>query len=262
MILLGNVKIVSMISYIVAYYSGRYGGYRGGYIGFDWTYILVLIGFVFSMITSGMVNSTYAKYNKVFSANGVTGSRVAEEILRYQGIHDVKIQHISGNLTDNFNPTTKVVSLSDATFDSSSVAAAGVAAHECGHVIQHHIGYAPIKIRNAIVPVASLGTKVSYIFILLGLLFGSGISQVLLNIGIYAFIAVVAFQVITLPVELDASHRALKILKQNRLLNDKEIKMARKVLTAAAMTYVAAVATALLQLLRLVILFGGNRRRN
>lgn len=233
-----------------------------GYYSFDFTYILVLIGFVFSLITSGMVKSTFSKYNKYYNSNGKTGAQVAEEILRANGIYDVKIQHISGSLTDNFNPTTNIVSLSDSTFNSSSVAAAGVAAHECGHVIQHHIGYAPIKLRNAIVPVASIGTKASYLFIMLGLIFSSGISQLLLNMGIIAFIAVVAFQVVTLPVELDASNRALRILKKNNILGESEVKMARKVLTAAAMTYVAAVATALLQLLRLIILFGGDRRRS
>lgn len=227
--------------------------------GYDWTYIFVIIGFLFASFCSAMVDRTYKRFDKVRCKKGITGAQVAEEILHANGIYDVEIRHISGNLTDNFNPSNRVVSLSDATYASTSVAALGVAAHECGHVIQHTKGYTPIKIRSAILPVANLGSKASYIFIMLGLIFGGVASKLLLTIGIYAFIASISFRIITLPVEFNASNRALKILKERNLLYGEEVGMARKVLFAAAMTYVASVVTALLQLLRLILI--SNRRR-
>ena len=250
------MNIMAMAN-ILAYYYGR--GTRGGYYGFDWTYILVLIGFIFSVICSSRVSSTYKKYDQVRTKSNKTGAQVAEEILRANGIYDVSINHIPGNLTDHYNPQTNSVNLSDSTFNSTSVAAVGVAAHEIGHVIQHYRGYAPIKIRNTIVPLANIGTYASYIFIILGCIFGGTTSRLFLNIGIYAFLGVVLFQLVTLPVELDASRRALVTLRDRGILDGYETKQAKKVLSAAAMTYVAALATALLQFARLLILFSGRR---
>lgn len=234
-----------------------------GYYGFDWTYILVLIGALISMVASRYVNSTYAKYSNVRSASGMTGADAAERILRSEGLFDVRIQHISGHLTDNYNPTTKVLSLSDTTYASTSVAAIGVAAHECGHAVQHAKGYAPIKVRRAILPFANWGAKLSWVLIFAGLFIRSDASQTLLNLGIFAFSLAVIFQIVTLPVEFNASKRAVNILGDRGILSTSELGITRKVLTAAALTYVAAVASSLLQLLRLVILFGNrdNRRR-
>ena len=247
------------IANFLAYHYGSYSRGLIGYYHFDWTYILVLIGFVFSTICSSKVSSTYRKYDKVRTNSNKTGAQVAEEILRANGIYDVQVNHIPGNLTGHYNPQTNVVNLSDSTYASTSVAAAGVAAHEIGHVIQHHTGYVPIKIRNTIVPLANIGTYASYIFIVLGLLFRGNSSQLFLNIGIYAFLGVVLFQLVTLPVEIDASSRALRTLRDRGILGEVETKQARKVLTAAAMTYVAALATALLQFIRLLLLFSNRR---
>lgn len=251
--MMGNIYAVACG--FLAYYS------RGtrGYYRFDKTYILVLIGFVLSVICSARVQSTYNKYNKIRTASNKTGAQVAEEILRANGIFDVQVNHIPGNLTDHFDPRTNVVNLSDSTYASTSVAAVGVAAHEVGHVIQHHTNYAPIEIRNTLVPVANIGTYASYIFIIIGCLFTGSTSALLLKIGVMAFLGVVLFQLVTLPVELDASHRALKTLKSRGILGEGEIKMARKVLTAAAMTYVAALVSSLLQFIRLVMIFGRRR---
>lgn len=234
--------------------------YIGYYHYFDPTYILVIIGAVITLAASAHVKSTYKKYANVRSMSGLTGAEVAERILRSEGLFDVRIQHISGELTDNYNPTNKVLSLSDTTYNSSSVAAIGVAAHECGHAIQHAKNYAPITIRSAILPFANWGAKLSWVLIIVGLFFTGNTSQTILNAGIFAFSLAVIFQLVTLPVEFNASGRALEILENKGILNIEELGVTKKVLTAAALTYVAAAASALLQLLRLIMLFGNRRR--
>jgi len=237
-----------------------YGYGYGMGLYFDRTYILVLIGAVITLWASYYVKATYNKYSHVMSRSGYTGAEVAERILRSNGIYDVRIQHISGDLTDNYNPKTKVLSLSDTTYASRSVAALGVAAHECGHAIQHERSYAPITVRRLILPFANLGAKLSWILIVLGLIINGG-NQTLLNAGIFAFSLVVIFQVATLPVEFDASKRAVKILGDSHILANDELTVTKKVLNAAALTYVAAVASSLLQLIRLIMLFSDNNRR-
>ena len=227
------------------------------YYYMDPTYILVLIGVVICMAASSKMNRTFQKYSRVRSHNGMTGREAAERILHSQGIYDVRVEHVSGNLTDHYDPRTKVVKLSDSVYDSTSVAALGVAAHECGHVIQHHEEYLPLRLRTLLVPAANFGSKAGIPIILLGILFGY--NYVLVQIGIWVFALAVLFQLVTLPVEFNASHRALKILKNEGMLDSTEVAQARQVLTAAAMTYVAALAASILQLLRLVILAGGRR---
>ena len=221
---------------------------------FEPTYILVLIGAVLSMIASARVNSTFNKYARVRSMSGMTGAQTAEAILRSRGIHDVRVEHIRGNLTDHYDPTKKVVRLSDSVYGSTSVAAIGVAAHECGHVMQHHEGYAPLNFRTALVPAANIGSKLGIPIILVGLLLGS--NPILVNIGLWVFSLAVLFQVATLPVEFDASRRALACIEQYGIVTSDERKKSAKVLKAAAYTYVAAAAAAILQLLRLLMLFG------
>lgn len=221
---------------------------------FDPTYVLVLVGAVLSIIASARVNSTFSKYARVRSMSGMTGAQTAEAILRSKGIHDVRVEHIRGNLTDHYDPTKKVVRLSDSVYGSTSVAAIGVAAHECGHVMQHHEGYAPLNFRTALVPVANIGSKLGIPIILVGLLLGS--NPILVNIGIWVFSLAVLFQIVTLPVEFDASKRALVCIEQYGIVTSDERKKSAKVLKAAAYTYVAAAAASILQLLRLIMLFG------
>ena len=237
-------------------YYGYYGSPYGFY--FDWTYILVLIGVVITMIAQARVKSTYARYQKVRSHSGITGAQAAEQILHGAGIYDVQIQHIPGNLTDNYDPRSKVLHLSDSTYQSTSVAAIGVAAHECGHAIQHDTDYAPLRIRASIVPVVNIGSSLSWPIILAGVLLS--FNQTLITIGIVLFSLTVLFHLITLPVEFDASGRALKILSSSHMLYPDEVDGARSVLRAAAMTYVASAAASILSLMRLMLLFG--RRRN
>ena len=226
---------------------------------FDPTYVLVLIGVVICMISSAKMNSTFNKYSRVRSHSGMTGRGAAETILRRAGIYDVRVEHISGNLTDHYDPKAKVLRLSDSVYGSRSVAAVGVAAHECGHAIQDKVNYVPIRLRNAIVPVVNLGSKLSWPVIILGLILGRA---GLLQIGILLFGLTLLFQVVTLPVEFNASGRALKILDQRGILGHEEMRGARKVLGAAAMTYVTATISTLLQLLRLVLLFGNRSNRD
>ncbi len=235
-----------------------YGAY--GFYGLDWTYILVLIGAVLSLIASAKVNSTFNKFNKVRSASGMTGAEAAQRILQQNGIYDVAIEHISGNLTDHYDPKNKVLRLSDATYASNSVAAVGVAAHECGHALQHNVGYLPLRIRSAIVPAANIGSKLGIPIILLGVLLGS--NYFLIELGIWVFSLAVLFQIVTLPVEFNASNRAMAMMERYGILGGDELRSTRKVLSAAAMTYVAAAASSILQLLRLILLFGGGRRRD
>lgn len=230
---------------------GRYGYY------FDWTYILILIAAVISIIAQIRVNTTFKKYSRVASASGITGAQAADMILKSQGIYDVTIRHVAGNLTDHYDPRNRTLNLSDSVYSAHSVAAVGVAAHECGHAIQHAKGYTPLGIRSALVPVANLGSKLSWLFILAGMLFS--FNHTLIVIGIIMFSLAVLFQIVTLPVEFNASSRALQLLESNGILYQNEVSMTRKVLSAAALTYVAAAASAVLQLVRLILLFGGNR---
>ena len=226
---------------------------------YDPTYILIIIGMLLSMIASSRVKTTYAKYNRVRNHAGVTGQMAAQQILRQAGIYDVQVQRVSGELTDHYDPRNKVLRLSDATYGSTSVAALGVAAHECGHAIQHATNYLPLSIRGALVPVANFGAQISWPLILIGLFMRGDISAFLINAGIILFIFAVAFQIVTLPVEFNASSRALRILQGSGLLYEEEVGQARKVLGAAALTYVAGAASAILQLLRLLILTRGRR---
>ncbi|MBP5594731.1 zinc metallopeptidase [Pseudobutyrivibrio sp.] len=235
------------------YYGYGYGmGYH-----FDWTIILVLIGAVISGLASINVNRTYSKYNRVHNYRGLTSNQVAEHILHAAGIYDVRIERIRGNLTDHYSPKEKVLRLSDSVYGRTSVAAIGVAAHECGHAIQHQEDYAPLRMRSASVPLANIGSWVSWPVILIGLLIGS---TPLAQLGIFLFTFVVLFQLITLPVEFDASARALRILEQDRILEGEEHRGATRVLKAAAMTYVAALFTTIMQLLRLVLIVNGRSR--
>lgn len=226
-------------------------GYYNYY--FDPTYILVIIGAVICMIASANVSRTFNKYSRVYTTRRVAANQVAAQILQGAGIHDVRIERIQGNLTDHYDPRNKVLRLSESVYDSTSVAAVGVAAHECGHAVQHNVGYVPIKLRNAVVPVVNLGSKLSWPVIMIGLVLGS---VGLLQVGIILFAFTLVFQVITLPVEFNASGRALRILKERGILYGDEISGARRVLGAAAMTYVTSTVATILQLLRLVLLFG------
>ena len=232
-------------------------GYGYGYYGFDWTYVLLIIGMLLSLAASTRLKSTFSYYRKIRSASGLTGAETAERILRAAGITDVHVRAISGSLTDHYDPRTKTVSLSEDIYDKTSLAAVGVAAHECGHAIQHAIGYAPLEFRSAIVPVANFGSTLSWPLFLAGLVFSI---RPLLTVGILLFSLAVLFQLVTLPVEFNASARALKMLGNNRLIAQEEVKGAQKVLVAAALTYVAALAASVLQLLRLIILAGGRDR--
>ena len=234
--------------------------YYGYGFYYDPTYFLVLIGVIVTVLASARVNGTYAKYARVRSMTGMTGAQAAERILYQAGIRDVKIEHVRGNLTDHYDPSSRTVRLSDATYNSSSVAAVGVAAHECGHVLQHYEGYAPLKFRTALVPAANIGSKLGIPMILIGVLLGA--NSTLVTIGIWVFALAVLFQIVTLPVEFNASHRAVQILDRQGMLAGEEVRQCRKVLNAAALTYVAAAAASILQLLRLVILFGGRDRRD
>ena len=226
---------------------------------FDPTYMLVILGVIICMMASAKMNSTFNKYSRVRNHSGMTGREAAEEILRRAGIYDVRVEHISGNLTDHYDPRSKVLRLSDATYNSTSVAAMGVAAHECGHAVQHETGYVPLKIRGALVPIANFGSTIAWPRIIIGLFFNSRSSALFLNLGILAFSLAVLFQIVTLPVEFNASNRAIRVLGSSGMLYEDEVKATRKVLTAAALTYVAGAASAILQLLR-IILLTGNRR--
>lgn len=233
-------------------------GYYGYY--FDPTYILIIIAAIISLIAQWRVNSAFSKYSRVASMSGMTGAQAARMILQSNGINDVSVQRISGKLTDHYNPSTKVLNLSESVYGSTSVAAIGVAAHECGHAIQHARGYFPLSLRTALVPVANIGSQLSWVFFIVGAILS--FNQTLITIGIIMFSAAVLFQLVTLPVEFNASARALEQLESNGILYRDEVSQTRKVLSAAALTYVAAAATAILQLLRLIILFGGRGRRD
>ena len=235
------------------------------YYGFDPTYILVIIGIVITMWAQAKMKTTFAKYSQVPSRTGMTGQEVARRILMANGIFDVTVEPVAGQLTDHYDPRSKVVKLSEVIYNSTSVAAVGVAAHECGHAIQDNQEYLPLRLRSAIVPVANIGSTLSWPMILIGVLManaGSYAGYSLISVGILCFSLAVLFQLVTLPVELDASRRALRQLNATGILPPEEQQQTRAVLSAAALTYVAAAAASMLQLLRLVILFGGNRRRD
>lgn len=230
------------------------------YWGLDPTYFLVLIGAVLCLIASARVKTTFNKYSHDRSKSGMTGAQAAERILNSAGIYDVTVQHVAGNLTDHYNPGNKTLNLSDPVYNATSVAAIGVAAHECGHAIQHQQGYVPLSLRTAIVPVANIGSTLAWPLILIGMFFTRNTGTLFINIGIICFSFAVLFQLITLPVEFNASRRALRILDERGILSESELPYTKKVLGAAALTYVASAAAAILQLLRLVLLFGGRNR--
>lgn len=235
------------------------------YYGFDWTYIvLVLPCILLSLWASANVNSTFNKYSKQFSFRRITGAEAARRVLAANGVYGVRIDRVSGNLTDHFDPRTNVIRLSDSVYDSTSTAAIGVAAHEAGHAVQYAQSYGPIKLRAAIIPVTNIGSKLAMPLILIGLLlsFAEGFSFFFVYLGIACFGLSLVFQLVTLPVEFNASRRAMVALEEGSILTDEEQKGARKTLKAAALTYVAATATALAQLLRLILIFGGRRRRD
>lgn len=227
---------------------------------FDPTYLLVIAGAILCMLASAKVRTTYARFSKVQSMSGYTGATASQAILHQAGIYDVRIQHVSGHLTDHYDPRNKTLNLSDSVYGSNSVAAIGVAAHECGHAIQHARHYVPLTLRSAIVPIVNIGTNIGWILILLGLFITSSSGNLMLTIGVLAFSLGVVFQLITLPVEFNASARALKILRETGILRNDENYGARKVLTAAALTYVAGAVAGILQLLRVLIIIGGRRR--
>ena len=230
------------------------------YFYFDPTYALVLIGVIICMVASAKMNSTFSKYSRVRSRSGLTGREAAEMVLQSMGIYDVRVERVSGNLIDHYDPRSKVLRLSDSTYNSPSVAAIGVAAHECGHAMQHARGYAPLSLRSALVPIANFGSTIAWPLILLGFLFTGETSAMFLKIGVLAFSLAVLFQLVTLPVEFNASRRAMQVLGSNGMLYQDELSATKKVLTAAALTYVASAASAILQLMRIILLTG--RRRN
>ena len=232
-----------------------YGGY--GMYRFDPTYLLVVAGALLSMWASARVNGTFQKFSQVRSRKWMTGADVARRLLQSQGIYDVSVREVPGQLTDHYDPRTRTVNLSQVVYGQFSVAAIGVAAHECGHAIQDNVGYVPLRLRAAFVPVANWGSKLSWPLILIGLLAGW---TPFIQVGIWMFVLALLFQIITLPVEFNASSRAVSLLEQTGILQGQEIGQTRKVLGAAALTYVASAMASVLQLLRLVILFGGRRR--
>lgn len=233
--------------------------------GYDWTYLVLVLPFlIISLIASANVNSTFKKYSKQLSRRQITGAQAAQRVLYNNGVTNVRIERIGGNLTDHYDPKSNVIRLSDSVYDSTSTAAIGVACHEAGHAVQYAKGYGPIKLRAAIIPVTNIGSKLALPLILIGVLvsaFGY-YSDIIIDIGIACFGLSLVFQLVTLPVEFNASNRAISAIDSADLLYDDEIKGAKKTLTAAALTYVAAAATAFAQLLRLIILFGGGRSRD
>ena len=233
------------------------------YYGFDMTYVIFVLPFVIlSLWASANVNSTFRKYSQQLSMRRITGAQAAQRVLSANGVSGVKVERISGNLTDHYDPRTNVIRLSDDVYDSTSTAAIGVACHEAGHAVQYASDYAPIKLRAAIIPITNIGSKLAIPLILLGILFSAfaDMSYTLVYIGIACFGLSLFFQLVTLPVEFNASRRAMEAIESAGILTNEEQKGARKTLTAAAMTYVAAAAVALMQLLRLIMLFGGRSR--
>ena len=236
-----------------------------GYYGFDWTYlVLVLPCLILSLWASSSVNNTFKRYSTQYSMRGITGAEAAQRVLHANGVSGVRIERVSGNLTDHFDPKTNVIRLSDSVYSSTSTAAIGVACHEAGHAVQYATHYAPIKLRAAIIPITNFGSKLAMPLILLGLFltFLGNFSYALVYLGIACFGLSLVFQLVTLPVEFNASRRAVRAISNTGILTQQELVGAKKTLKAAAMTYVAATAVSLAQLLRLIVLFGGRRRRN
>ena len=237
----------------------------GYYYGFDWTYlVLVLPCLILSLWASSTVKSTFNRYSTQYSSRRITGAEAAQRVLRNNGVHNVRIEHVSGNLTDHYDPKTNVIRLSDGVYDSTSTAAIGVACHEAGHAVQYATNYAPIKLRAAIIPITNFGSKLAMPLILIGIVlsFLGNFSYALVYLGIACFALSLVFQLVTLPVEFNASRRAVRAISDAGILTQQELSGAKKTLKAAAMTYVAATAVSLAQLLRLIILFGGRKRRN
>ena len=222
------------------------------YMGIDPTYILIIIAALISVAAQCMVQSSFSKYSRYQSSRGITGAQAAQIILRANGINDVTIKRVQGSLTDHYDPRNKTLNLSDTVYNKTSVAAVGVAAHECGHALQHEFGYVPLSFRSALVPIANIGSQLSWVIL--------SFNHTLITIGILMFSLAVLFQLVTLPVEFNASSRALEQLESQGILERSEISGTRKVLRAAALTYVASAAASILQLLRLIILFGGDKR--
>ena len=237
----------------------------GYYYGFDWTYlVLVLPCLILSLWASSTVKSTFNRYSTQYSSRRITGAEAAQRVLRNNGVHNVRIEHVSGNLTDHYDPKSNVIRLSDGVYDSTSTAAIGVACHEAGHAVQYATNYAPIKLRAAIIPITNFGSKLAMPLILIGIVlsFLGNFSYALVYLGIACFALSLVFQLVTLPVEFNASRRAVRAISDAGILTQQELSGAKKTLKAAAMTYVAATAVSLAQLLRLIILFGGRKRRN
>lgn len=231
-----------------------------GLLYYDWTYLLIMLPcFILSLICSASVKSNFSKYSKVNNSRGMTGAQAAQQVLNAHGVTGVRIEPVSGNLTDHFDPRTNVIRLSESVYNARTVSAVGVACHEAGHAVQHAEGYVPNKIRSAIVPVANIGSRLSWIVLVIGMLLPVQFNFVI-TIGIVLFSASVVFTLITLPVEFNASSRALQTIKSTGMLNESEYAGAKKVLSAAAMTYVASAATSIMQLLRLILIFGNRRR--
>lgn len=235
--------------------------------GIDYTYIIFVVpALILSLIAQVLVKGRFSRFDKIISKRNLTGAQAAQLLLQKNNIYDVKIVHINGQLSDNYNPSTKILSLSDSTYNSTSIAAIGVAAHETGHAIQHAVGYSPLSLRSTLVPAANIGSQFGPTLAVLGIIFGGtskasdyiSIFQLITNIGIILFSLAVLFYIITLPVEFNASRRALKILRDSNTLNTTELKGVKKVLSAAAMTYVASAITAIGSLIRLIVL--SNRR--
>ena len=232
----------------------------GFFYGFDWTYLVFIVPcIIITLICQIKVQSTFSKYSKIRNSRNITGAQAAEYVLRQNGVTGVRIEHVSGSMTDHFDPRTNVIRLSDTVYNSNSVAAVGVACHEAGHAVQHAVGYLPNKIRGIILPMAKIGSQLSWILILLGLIFTAKVGFVLLYIGIVLFSLSVLFTIATLPVEFNASKRALECIRESDLLYGDEYIGAKRTLQAAAMTYVASALTAIMQLLRLIIIARGRR---
>lgn len=232
----------------------------GFFYGFDWTYLVFIVPcIIITLICQVKVQSTFSKYSKIRNSRNITGAQAAEYVLRQNGVTGVRIEHVSGSMTDHFDPRTNVIRLSDTVYNSNSVAAVGVACHEAGHAVQHAEGYLPNKIRSIIIPMAKIGSQLSWILILLGLIFTAKVGFVLLYIGIVLFSLSVLFTIATLPVEFNASKRALECIRTSDLLYGDEYTGAKRTLQAAAMTYVASALTAIMQLLRLIVIARGRR---
>ena len=232
---------------------------------YDWTYFIIVVPvFILAMVASGNVKSTFSKYAKVYSASRITGAEAAERVLRGRGVTNVRIEQISGSLTDNYDPRNNVIHLSQDVYSSTSVAAIGVAAHEAGHACQYADNYGPVRLRMAIIPMTNIGSQLSVPLIILGIVLSgfSSIFYAMAYVGLFLFALCVFFQLVTLPVEFNASHRALESIDQQGMLSEEEIQGSKKVLHAAAMTYVAALAVAVAQLLRFALLVSGGSRRD